>query len=129
MLGNYSLRLCTMLFNKPDPVIYLRLRFHASQWLTQLLATRMLERVCPPLTAERALACILCRFVCLMPDRIVKHAPILPLSVTTISFFPFSPLPFPLSREKIRPRSIQLGSSLLQYFFTRSSFSNCRIKR
>lgn len=25
MLGNYSLRLCTMLFNKPDPVIYLRL--------------------------------------------------------------------------------------------------------
>lgn len=54
----------------------------------------MLERVCPPLTVERAPACIRC-FVCSIPllppyDRIVIHAPIFPLYKTIVSSCTFA---------------------------------------
>lgn len=127
MLGNYSLRLCTMLFNKPDPVIYLRLsisRFAMAYSIT----CHADARARMPAINRGTCSCMHTMPFRLLDARSYRETRTDLTSLRNNDFVfsifssPFSPFP--------RKNSASIDTTrLLQYFFTRSSFWNCRIKR
>lgn len=122
MLGNYSLRLCTMLFNKPDPVIYLRLsisRFAMAYSIT----CHADARARMPAINRGTCSCMHTMPFRLLDARSYRETRTDLTSlyndfVFSIFFFLFSPSLSFLFHEKIRPRSIEFGQNkMIQFQF------------